>query len=450
MKLETIMNFNVMKCPHLLFSIKGIKTNIGFCSFIPIFLMYFICIFVFYLNDFNVLKNIINEILFAKQNLKYIDNTSLNEREKSFFLMFISKKKIMFDNMDKNTTRNKEINFKLDLGEKSEKERFKKDNEKSNHEQITQKSLVLSNNNNISNFGKNKNELKKNKRNINFKQPMYSSLFNQSNERDKNEVFHSKINEKNNSNLTNKEKNKVFSKKQKKKIKKILDYIDEELNDMEYKKAQKYDHRTYSQYYFSLLKSNHIIIKIWNNNDYNSRIIKIFLAFINFGSIYTVNALFFNDETMHKICEDGGDFNFIYQLPQIAYSTIISFIIDNIINSLALTQNDILSIKKEKKIDNAIQKAKVVIKALYIQFIFFFIISFIFILLFWYYLGCFCAVYKNTQYHLIKDTLISYGTGNLYPVAISLFPGIFRIYSLADKFKSRRIFYKISKLIAQF
>ena len=356
----------------------------------------------------------------------------------------------MFDVKDKNTTRNKEINFKLDIGEKSEKERFKKDNEKSNHEQITQKSSVLSNNNNISNFGKNKNELKKNKRNINFKQPMYSSLFNQSNERDKNEVFHSKINEKNNSNLTNKEKNKVFSKKQKKKIKKILDYIDEELNDMEYKKAQKYDHRTYSQYYFSLLKSNHIIIKIWNNNDYNSRIIKIFLAFINFGYIYTVNALFFNDDTMHKICEDGGDFNFIYQLPQIAYSTIISFIIDNIINSLALTQNDILSIKKEKKIDNAIQKAKVVIKALYIQFIFFFIISFIFILLFWYYLGCFCAVYKNTQYHLIKDTLISYGTGNLYPVAISLFPGIFRIYALADKFKSRRIFYKISKLIAQF
>ena len=77
MKLETIMNFNVMKCMHLLFSIKGIKTNIGFCSFIPIFLIYFICIFVFYLKDFNALKNTINEILFAKQNLKYIDNTSL-------------------------------------------------------------------------------------------------------------------------------------------------------------------------------------------------------------------------------------------------------------------------------------------------------------------------------------------------------------------------------------
>ena len=54
---KSIMNFNVMKCKDLLFSKKGIKTNIGFYSFTPIVLMYFICFFVFYLNDFNVLKN---------------------------------------------------------------------------------------------------------------------------------------------------------------------------------------------------------------------------------------------------------------------------------------------------------------------------------------------------------------------------------------------------------
>jgi len=160
------------------------------------------------------------------------------------------------------------------MGEKSEKERLKKYIEKSYNEQITQRSSILSNNNNISNFGKNKNELKKNKRNINFKHSMFSSLFNRPNEKDKNEVFYAKTNDKNDTNLTNKEKNKIFSKKQKEKIRKILDYIDEELNDMDYKKAQKYDHRTYSQYYYSLLMSNHIIIKIWNNNDYNSRIIK--------------------------------------------------------------------------------------------------------------------------------------------------------------------------------
>ena len=212
---------------------------------------------------------------------------------------------------------------------------------------------------------------------------------------------------------------------------------------MEFYQALKCDRRTYFQYYISLLKSEHLLIKILNNNDYNSRIIKIFLAFFNFGSVFALNALFFNDETMHKIYE--GDFNFIYQLPQIAYSTIISFIIDYIINNLALSQEDILLIKKGKKLNDIVRIAKEVIRTLYIKFILFFIISFMFLLLFWYYLGCFCSVYINTQFHLIKDTLISFVTGNLYPIGISLAPGIFRIHSL--KFKRKNI-YNFSRFLS--
>ena len=45
---------------------------------------------------------------------------------------------------------------------------------------------------------------------------------------------------------------------------------------------------------------------------------------------------------------------------------------------------------------------------LQIKFLYFFIFSFLFLLIFWYYITCFCAVYKNTQYHLIKDTLIGF------------------------------------------
>ena len=86
-----------------------------------------------------------------------------------------------------------------------------------------------------------------------------------------------------------------------------------------------------------------------DKKDYNSRIIKIFLCFFNFSSVYAINALFFDDSTMHQIYEDGGDFNIIYQLPQIAYSTVISFIIDIIINYLSLSQDDIINLKREKK-----------------------------------------------------------------------------------------------------
>ena len=67
--------------------------------------------------------------------------------------------------------------------------------------------------------------------------------------------------------------------------------------------------------------------------------------------------------------------------------------------------------------------------------------------MFWYYTTCFCAVYKNTQFHLIKDTLISFGTSMITPFVINLFPGMLRIPALKNK---KRIMYKLSKLIQVF
>ena len=53
---------------------------------------------------------------------------------------------------------------------------------------------------------------------------------------------------------------------------------------------------------------------------------------------------------MHKIYKDQGNFDFIYQIPQILYSFIISVIINDIIIFLSLTEKDILSIKRKNKI----------------------------------------------------------------------------------------------------
>ena len=65
--------------------------------------------------------------------------------------------------------------------------------------------------------------------------------------------------------------------------------------------------------------------------------------------------------------------------------------------------------------------------------------------MFWIYLSCFSAVYKNTQLHLIIDTLISFATSFITPFAIYLLPGIFRITSLKNK--DRKILYGISQVV---
>jgi len=99
---------------------------------------------------------------------------------------------------------------------------------------------------------------------------------------------------------------------------------DFEKNQLEYEKALKLDKRNYFQYYISLLKYNHpILYSFGTYDDYNSRIIKIFLFFFSFSSDLTINALFFNDDTMHKIYQDKGKFDLLYQIPQVLYSALI-------------------------------------------------------------------------------------------------------------------------------
>ena len=107
--------------------------------------------------------------------------------------------------------------------------------------------------------------------------------------------------------------------------KKLYSRTDNELNDLSYEEALKYDNRTYFKFYFSLLKSNHLIFfSFLPKFDFNIRIIKMYLFFFDFATNFFVNALFFTDETMGKINNDEGAFNFIYNLPQIIYSSIIS------------------------------------------------------------------------------------------------------------------------------
>ena len=153
---------------------------------------------------------------------------------------------------------------------------------------------------------------------------------------------------------------------------------------------------------------------------------------------------------MHQIYIDKGDFNFIFQIPQILYSTIISALIKKIITFLSLTQKNIIEIKEQKSYRLAFDKMKIVMKCFHIKFILFFIFDQLFNLVFWYYISCFCAVYQNTQIYLIKDTIINFATSLLYPFGINIIPGIFRIPSLRAKKKNKRCFYIFSKILQIF
>ena len=109
-----------------------------------------------------------------------------------------------------------------------------------------------------------------------------------------------------------------------------------------------------------------------------------------------------------------------------------------------MSEDNVLEFKSEKLSKNTINKVKKLLIILQIKFLYFFILSLLFLIMFWYYMTCFCAVYKNTQYHLIKDTIIGLITSFLNPFLFNLIPGIFRIYGLKHK---NRFIYKLSQTL---
>ena len=220
------------------------------------------------------------------------------------------------------------------------------------------------------------------------------------------------------------------------------------MNMLNYQDAIKIDKRTFFEYYISLIKRKQIFIfTFYTKDDYNSVAIKLSLFLLLFAVSYAINGLFFNDSTMHKIYKDAGSYDFIYQIPQIIYSSIISTSINILFRLLSLSEDSILKIKGIKGKKNNYKLISEIKKCLFIKLIVYFLLSFIFLIFFWFYLSSFCAVYKNTQVHLIKDTIISFALSSLYPFGWGLLPGLLRIPSLKANKKDKDWMYIISQII---
>ena len=241
-------------------------------------------------------------------------------------------------------------------------------------------------------------------------------------------------------NITNNNKSEASNKKP------DTDY---ELNWLSYKEAIKHDKRSKCKYYFSLINSKQLIIFTFCSfKDYNSGVIKKFMIFLSFALHYTTNALFFNENNMHQIYEDKGKFNFSYQLPFILYSALIStFTLRLMLQILVLTDKDVLQVKQQLTRPLAINMKKQKLKYIKIKFAIFFILNFILLVMFWYYLTSFNAIYNNTQIYLIKNTCISFGFSLFYPFIINIFPMMIRMYSIHSPKKDHECFYKVSQIL---
>ena len=272
------MNFNILVCYKNLLSINSIIYNIGSLIIICIIFFHIINVFLFYINQ---LKKI-------KKNIKYIslgisNNNLIKELDNTKNKLNFSKKKRRKKRYNKINKTNILENLKSNI--KSDNQKISKSNN----------NIFLNNNYIFNNIKKTTNIIIDNNKEIN----------------------------KNFLELNNNNKDKQIEK-----LKNIMKYNTDEMNDLSYDLALNYDKRSYCQFYISLLRVKHnLIYSFYNYDDYNSRIIKIDLFFIGLIMDYAVNALFFNDETMHKIYIDKGLFDWETQIPITIYSFLISTIL---------------------------------------------------------------------------------------------------------------------------
>ena len=246
-----------------------------------------------------------------------------------------------------------------------------------------------------------------------------------------------------NSEKTNKEKIKNENNKNHKN--------DEQLNYLKYKDAINDDKRTFIQIYYGFLKYSQLIIfSFITDSDYNLKYIKIVLFIFSFIGYFFFNTLFFSDETMTNIYEHKGKYQFIYSLPKTIFSSICCILINMLLKFISLSNKQISTLKKEK---NPIKEEKLlleIIRCLKIKLIIFFVLIFLFTSIFWYYVCSFCAVYINTQKHLLKDTFISFTESMVYPFAYCLIIACLRFLALKCKIKFLFIISKIfQKLFVQ-
>ena len=341
--IQKTSNIGVIKCYYYFkfFSKEGFKNNIGSYIIIIILFIFLVGLITFIFKGFKKLNGTINNIIDSskeKKTIKFEENEPVNKKKQVRTIQLQT-----------------EIKSKKKKNNSRQKTKAKSINLINSEESFEQKRDIKSQ----------KNE------NLNI---FFKSM--------------DKINKK--ANKDKNDKKSIIKNNKKNKNKKIIKYNDSELNSFEYKYAQLFDKRNYSQYYFSLITTRHPLISSFYPNDkYNSKSIKICLLFLSFASSLTVNSLFFTDETMHQIYEDEGIFNFVYSLPKIIYSTIISTVISIIINKFALTEDIILDINKEKTSKDIKTKAAKTKKNLTIKFILFFIIGFILLGIYLFYIYAF-------------------------------------------------------------
>jgi hypothetical protein len=236
----------------------------------------------------------------------------------------------------------------------------------------------------------------------------------------------------------------------KKRNSRIFEYDDDDLNELSFDAAKLFDKRHFCKYYCFMIKLDHIIINTFCRcGDYNLFTVKLGLLLFLFPLNLTFNAFFFTSKEIQSV--------YIYKLSDISVnwknlvrsfsSSIFSSIIFIFLKLLCLTHNSIRQVKKNKSIEGTKKQSVRILRCATFRIFLYYLFSFIFLIIFGFYVSCFCAIFENTQLLLIETMAISWILSLVYPFIICFLTTIFRRGSLTCGKRGISCCYRINKIL---
>ena len=227
----------------------------------------------------------------------------------------------------------------------------------------------------------------------------------------------------------------------------IYDYEMDELNELPFDKAIKYDKRNFCVYYGNILLSSHIILSVFfRQNDYNLFTIKLGLLFMTFPININFNILFFTSKNikLSYIRSMNDISSFWNNITNSIYSSILASILLIILKVISLTHNSVRTLRKLRDINQAEKKSVCILRCIKIRIVIYYILSFIFLIVFGFYVLCFCSIFENTQIELIKSTVTSWLLSIILPFLICFLTSLMRSISLVME---NKYFYAIKQIM---
>ena len=232
--------------------------------------------------------------------------------------------------------------------------------------------------------------------------------------------------------------------KEHKNLKRLLKYENYLTNYLDYNEALQFDKRSFSKMYKdTLLLSHNLLYTFFFNDKLNLKTVTLSLFFFSLSLDLVLNCLFYDDEDISHTFYIKGDFDFLFNLPQTIYSSIINLVLSFITQILTSIKNKLLFIifeleeKTKAKIDKMYKRMRIKVKI-------YFIIVIIISAIFWYYIAAFCAVYPNSQKQFFIDTVISFVFEIITPFGFALLITYIKYHALQKKSKC---LYKIADLL---